>query len=279
MPIERTYPEPIFADSESYDHDGYYSKAKWLRRVRTFQSGEYGTDEHDRLKMIAEEIQVRIKITKYEIYTVGELLYEAKQIKRGEFQQWVKGNFDFSYDTAYNFIRVYQCCLGTKRVLEGIKPSLLYKISAVGFPEELREWLFAQGNLDELTNRDLSNIVKRYDEGGFEAVEDVFENFAASDRYHKQVAYALDKMERAIRHLEKERERIKKIGWWGFASPTEQQQGHSREGTEARTVIDKAFEHCILHLHNTQADVWDRLNKWGEEAKQAIAGEDGKNPE
>ena len=76
-------------------------------------------------------------------------------------------------------------------MLEWIKPSLLYKISATGFPEELREWLRAQGNLNQLTNKNLTALANRYHEGDFLAVEQVFGNIAAVDRYYNQVAYTL----------------------------------------------------------------------------------------
>ena len=59
-------------------HESAYDQAERCKRIRTFQTGEYAKAEHGRLEQIGEEIKSRVRITKYEIYTIDELLYEAK---------------------------------------------------------------------------------------------------------------------------------------------------------------------------------------------------------
>ena len=122
-----------------------YDRATYLRLVR-IHSYPYGHEA--RLPDIVEEIYYRVRITKKEIFNIGELLVEAKQIVgHGNFKKWIADYFDFSYETAKNFMNVYAACLAEPDVVTTMKASVLYRISAPGFPEDLREYIFEQGDI------------------------------------------------------------------------------------------------------------------------------------
>jgi len=240
----------------------YYEEARRLQKNRVYDSFLYGDPE--RLGILAEEIRVRIKITKREIFTIGELLYEAKKILQGGFKQWIADNFDFSYDTAHNFMNVYQCCLGHNDLVENVKSSILYKLSAPSFPDELREFLFSQGGLVKMTNRKLEEILKKYKEGGIDSIKDDFEKITEGYRIYDQVMYTLDNLELAIRDLIRFQEKMETHDSRLRRSflNMEDQEGHSVIGNEINTHIVTAIESCIKILDEVKGSSFKKLNKF-----------------
>jgi hypothetical protein len=152
-----------------------YDKVLWREEARSLGIS-YGTSNLS-LDDIKLEIKGRIRITKNEVFKIGELLVLAKplcQQARIHFQDWINANFEFSYETANNFMNVYKQCMGVRDIAMHLPLSVLYKISKPNFPEELRDWLLAQGNLEEISIDHVDGLLNKYREGGFkfEAVED-----------------------------------------------------------------------------------------------------------
>src|SRR4030042_185321 len=117
-----------------------YSDAHHMRLCRVHGDFEYGNE--DRLGRIVKEVKHRVLICKKEIFNIGELLVEAKKIVgHGNFKKWIADTFDFSYETANNFMNVYNACLANPSLVGTIKASVLYQISSPGFPPDLREHL------------------------------------------------------------------------------------------------------------------------------------------
>lgn len=183
-----------------------YKHAEHARHNRLYGGYEYGDPK--RLPAIAEEVRLRIHITKREIFTIGELLYEAKKILQGEFKQWIEDNFDFGYDTANNFMNVYKHLFGHRGLVDKVKSSILYRISAPSFPDELREYLISQGGLRDITGRKLDTFMKKYKEGGIDAIQEDFEKMTEGFRLHEQISYTLDLIEMASRELIKLKQKI-----------------------------------------------------------------------
>ena len=53
------------------------------------------------LPLIADEIRLKVGSIKRNIYDIGKLLTKAKKITdHGKFKEWIKENFEFSYQTA-----------------------------------------------------------------------------------------------------------------------------------------------------------------------------------
>jgi Protein of unknown function (DUF3102) len=88
------------------------------------------------LPLIVEEIQARVGSAKRQIFEIGRLLTEAKAIVgHGEFKDWIKGKFDFSYSTANNFMNVYRYCLESPALVHSIRAAVLYKVASPKFPK------------------------------------------------------------------------------------------------------------------------------------------------
>ncbi|WP_028574539.1 DUF3102 domain-containing protein [Desulfonatronovibrio hydrogenovorans] len=194
----------------------YQKKISELAAKRKRQSGPWGKRAEDalqeRLDLLATEIKYRIKLTKHHIFTIGELLYEARIMLSGKYQAWVEETFDFSYHTANNFMNVYEQLLGHKDIVEKIPASILYKLATKSFPEDLRQFLIASGLLDKMTNKHFDEVVSKYKDQGFEAVKKEFNCLHRKTRIYEQVNYNLNQLNAAIKALEKSRANIEQYG-------------------------------------------------------------------
>ena len=186
-------------------------RQEWLRVF----GGQSSLTPEELLKALQEEIKFRIKITKNEVFKIGELLINAKNICQQEglkFKEWISEKFDFSYETANNFMNVYKNCLGLRNVVLNLSPSILYQISSPSFPEELKKHLFDTEQINEITNGRLREITKKYKKGGFDAIKD---DIAELNRGHvilQQSCYTLDVVENALRTMEALHEKIERRG-------------------------------------------------------------------
>jgi hypothetical protein len=121
----------------------------------------------NQLPLIADEINERVRGIKAEMYEVGRLLMEAKEmLPHGKFQKWIKDNFDFSYQTAKNFMNVHGACIGRPELVETINASVLYQIAAPGFPADLRSCLLEHSmSLKDISHKKIKDILRRYKKG------------------------------------------------------------------------------------------------------------------
>jgi len=261
------------------DHQGLYRKAELLRHCRIFENGRYGDGNEERLAAIEEEISVRISITKREIFVIGELLYEAKKIKLGEFKRWIEETFDFSYYTANNFMNVYKALFGYDQLVSNVKPSILYSISAPSFPEELRHYLVEEGILEQITNKGLKELYEKYIESGFEDNLAGFERFTQAKRCRDQCAHTLNVLVRAISLLQKQKDLIMHQStpksWEGYKVQPNlfEMQGQDQIAEEMNHQIYDALEDCITHLWKHHDDCVETLNRLFKEGMDALQAE------
>jgi hypothetical protein len=116
------------------------------------------------LALITDQIHEIAKTFKRDIYKIGKLLTEAKElVGHGNFKKYIKDNFDFSYPTANNLMNVYNQCLPWPSMVETIPSTVLYAISSPNFPPDLRELLFNHGyGLSDIDKPKIKDILKKY---------------------------------------------------------------------------------------------------------------------
>lgn len=221
--IEAKYCTSYYYDNEELSLDdssllrgrsSFYEAAECLKWERMF-GVHSGLSPEEQLKNIQREITIRVRITQNEIFIIGELLIHAKNIcQQGgkKFQEWISKKVDFSYETANNFMNVYKNCLGIKNIAMKLSPSILYQISAPGFPEELKKYLFDTEQLDKITNGRLKEITRKYKEGGLEAIKDSIEELTRGHIIFRQSMYTIDMLENALRTLDDLRDKILRQG-------------------------------------------------------------------
>jgi len=137
------------------------AKAIGEERARLFKDDP---ESDKQLPLIADEIRARIRNIKREMFEIGQLLTEAKaRVGHGKFKGWIKANFDFSYQTANNIMRVYRYCLERPQLVQSMQSSVLYTIAAPGFPKDLRAYLFKNADgLEKISNEKIRDLCERF---------------------------------------------------------------------------------------------------------------------
>lgn len=203
---------------EAERRDDCYNKTLYEHAIRLEDETIFDIcflDTKGKLDHLVEEIKVRIKITKQEIFKIGELLVMAKKIcqeEGSEFQDWIKDNFDFSYETAHNFMNVFEQCLGYRDIAFQVPVSILYKLSTPSFPKELKDYLFLQGNLEKMTNGKLKGLIDRYKKGGIKAVSKDMDKLNRGHLIYRQTQYTFDMCENTLRALKELLLKIDSLG-------------------------------------------------------------------
>jgi Protein of unknown function (DUF3102) len=160
-----------------------------------------------------DEIRTRVGSTKQQIFEIGRLLTQAKGIVgHGKFKKWIKKQkFDFSYQTANNFMNVYHYCLENPAIVLSIRASVLYKIASPKFPKDLRDHLFKYGNvLENISVEEAKDICQRFKDGeiGLDSPE-----IKALVKFRKKNAQARayeDELTERFAYLEKLRKYVEK---------------------------------------------------------------------
>lgn len=199
------YIEEERQNPDSEVRNSLYGHVNWLEDQTIFESGDQS------LEHLKEEIKARLKISQHEIFKTGELLTQAKKICRQEavhFKQWINDNFEFSYETANNFMNVYKYCFGFHNYVFKIPISILYKICSSSFPDELRDFLFTEGNLEKMTNGNLLNLISKFKEGGIEAIEEDIEEYKNNIIIDRQTRFTFDLVENTLRTIESNKLKI-----------------------------------------------------------------------
>ncbi len=236
---------------EQRDPDKTWYIPTMYDQVLTFEEERVFFSDNISLEALIEEVKLRIKITQNEIFQIGELLCIAKKkcsVEKISFQQLINDNFDFSYETANNFMNVYKNCFGIKGLVYKIPVSILYTISKPNFPEELRQFLFDEGNLEKMTNGKLKKIIELYKEKGIEAVEPEIEKVNHITYTHRQSSYTFDIIENALRTLEDLKKKLinrggSKFNGWIWEKGIENNTEEAREvNTRLLDSIEKSIE-------------------------------------
>jgi hypothetical protein len=119
------------------------------------------------LDSIKEEIYIRSRALAHQIFEIGKLLVDAKDLlPHGSFDSWIEKNFHFSKRTALNFRRVYTVCMGQPELVEFFKPSILYHLCAPGFPRDLRKVIFDNvTGVYDINQKKLLEVAIKYNKG------------------------------------------------------------------------------------------------------------------
>jgi hypothetical protein len=239
-----------------------YEEALRQEKTRIFESSSDVTESA--LSQISEEIKVRVKITQHEIFKIGELLYQANKLcKQSDknYKEWIEENWYFSYETAKNFENVYKNCLGFRNIAVNMKPSVLYKVASPSFNEELRDYLFEQGNIENLSNGNLKRIKEKFNEGGFEAIQDEVEQMSSDTLAIRQASYTIDIVNDCLKKIEEYKVKIEHRG--KSISPfMSYEKSFNRDEEDARNINKK--------LHNAIENANEILNKAHQEAEEIL---------
>ncbi|MFC1798376.1 DUF3102 domain-containing protein [Thermodesulfobacteriota bacterium] len=220
------------------------------------KDSEYFTAEQkqkDALGQIKDEVNKKISSIKLKMFEIGCLLHVAKKVlDHGKFKNWIEDNFDFSYQTANNFMNVYTYCLGFEDLVEKMKPSVLYQIASPNFPEDLREHIFENWDYQtEIKNKEIKKICTRFKKGKIGVNSPEIKRFGQFKResdggelHELQINRCLKSLERFKTDLVKICHKVQK-----WPDPRSEKKTIALKKSQAGTLEDRLEE--ILYAVNT----------------------------
>jgi hypothetical protein len=133
------------------------------RSIR-FEQFQNEPDNPQQLPLIIDEIKARAGNLKGHIFEIGKLLFEAKKlVGHGKFKKWIEDHFEFSYQTANNFMNVYDNCLHLRPLVKLLDLSVLYQIASPKCPDDLRDLLIKAGEgLKGISGPKIKSIINRF---------------------------------------------------------------------------------------------------------------------
>jgi hypothetical protein len=106
------------------------------------------------LQSVAARIKERDRIARVGIIDTGNDLIAIKNSIPGQFDRWLKVEFDMSKATAWNYINAAQRFGSAPKVVEVLPPGTVYKLAASATPEAIREKIVAEIESGELPSKD-----------------------------------------------------------------------------------------------------------------------------
>lgn len=109
------------------------------------------------------EIRERLRRSAQDIWEIGHKLAEVRsRLKHGQFEFWLKVEFNWSRRTAYNFINVYEKFRERANFAQiDIAASALYLLAAPSTPQGIRdEYLQQAREGKKVTHQDLQKVIK-----------------------------------------------------------------------------------------------------------------------
>ena len=106
-----------------------------------FNYGNLDSQQREQVRQATEEIKKRLRRAAQDIWEIGKMLSVVQsQLQRGQFDDWIKTEFDWSRRTAYKFISVYKRFDRQINFAEvNIATSALYLLAAESTPENIRQ--------------------------------------------------------------------------------------------------------------------------------------------
>jgi len=165
------------------------------RQLALFDYGTLDLDTRSFVQTKTAEIRILIKQTAQGIIEIGQRLIEVKErLGYGNFDSWVKGEFDWSRSTAYRFISVAESCPTVGQL--DFSPKALYLLAAPSTPESARE--------EALTLAESGERVTYH-----KAQELVAKHKSELEATKKAAQQTITTLEEQIKALENERSRLR----------------------------------------------------------------------
>lgn len=125
---------------------------------------DYGAlDAAVRKEVITERngIQKRLRRSSEDIIEIGKSLNRVKdRLPHGQFGPWLRAEFEWSQDTAANFMKVAQVFGDIPKISE-FAPSALYALASSSVPQELRDQFLEQAKRGEpVTHSQVQEAIK-----------------------------------------------------------------------------------------------------------------------
>lgn len=133
------------------------------KNQKNFDYGSLDADTYQFVQQQTAEINVLMRQTAQGIVAIGFKLLEVKaKLRHGQFGDWLAAEFEWSQDTATNFMRVAQRFGNNPKVSE-FAPTALYLLAAPSTPELARQEALARAEAGEkVTYKAAKSLKQKY---------------------------------------------------------------------------------------------------------------------
>ena len=146
------------------------------------------------------EILILKDQTAQNIIEIGKRLIEVKEnLQHGEFSEWLKKRVDISHRTANNFMKV-ATTFSNSQSIANLGSTKLFLLA--GLDEENREEVMQENNIEEMTTRELEQVVKEKKE--------IKKQLEEEKEYSEELQEAIKEKEIQIRNLQNKIENVSK---------------------------------------------------------------------
>lgn len=144
------------------------------------------------------EILILKEQTAQNIIEIGKRLIKVKEsLPHGEYLNWLENSVDFTERTAQRFVRVANVFANTTSVSH-LGSRKLFALA--GLDEEERQEVMQENNVEDMTTRELEQVVKEKKE--------ITKQLKAEQEYSEELQQAIKEKEQKIRALQNEIENI-----------------------------------------------------------------------
>ena len=196
------------------------------------------------LESVKEEIRERAWALKFQVYEIGQLLTDAKNLlEHGQFQNWLKDNFPLSEKTANNCMNVYKACMGHPELVQHFPVSSFYVLCAPLFPKELRQQLLDNAiGVYDIGPKELLQTAMRYKAGEIELDGPEVQKLLARQKKLKIINRAKVEMENILSFLNRRSKVIETLRQQSQAHPLLPLEESSRDDaiySEAGSLLEQ----------------------------------------
>ncbi|MFN6514077.1 MAG: DUF3102 domain-containing protein [Nostoc sp. CreGUA01] len=140
--------------------------SKFKKQSQAVSGFDYEILDSEQRQVIQQrtgEIKERLRRSAQDIWEIGQKLAEVRsQLKHGQFESWLKAEFDWSRRTAYNFINVYETLAERANLAQiDIATSALYLLAAPSTPQNVREEFLQRAHEGQtITHKSIRQVIE-----------------------------------------------------------------------------------------------------------------------
>ena len=140
------------------------SQTQSASEITKFNYHDLDSQQRTEVEQATAAIKERLRKAAQDIWEIGKMLSDVQsKLQRGQFDDWIETEFDWSRRTAYKFISVYKR-FDRDVNLEEIKiaTSALYLLAAESTPEDIRQEFIQKAQEGEkVTHQQVLKVVKQ----------------------------------------------------------------------------------------------------------------------
>jgi hypothetical protein len=140
------------------------SQTQPASEITKFNYHDLDSQQRTEVEQATAAIKERLRKAAQDIWEIGKMLSDVQsKLQRGQFDDWIETEFDWSRRTAYKFISVYKRFDRDINLEEiNIATSALYLLAAESTPEDIRQEFIQKAQEGEkVTHQQVLKVVKQ----------------------------------------------------------------------------------------------------------------------